>query len=107
MPERITKPTLRLLEVMLTDPSRDWYGLELMDFASLRSGTVYPILHRLETDGWLTSAREEVDPVDAGRPRRRLYRLTATGEAAARALLSRPGTERLTVGPLLPEGAMR
>jgi PadR family transcriptional regulator PadR len=80
----MTKQTLRLLAVLLTDPRRDWYGLELMDFAALRSGTAYPILHRLQTDGWLTSTREQIDPAEAGRPQRRLYRLTASGERAAR-----------------------
>ncbi len=41
----------------------------------LPEGTVYPALHRLESAGLLDSAWETV----AGR-RRRLYRLTATGQ---------------------------
>jgi DNA-binding PadR family transcriptional regulator len=53
------------------------------------SGTVYPLLRRLEDKGWLSSRWEDVDPAAAGRPRRRLYRLTGEGEAAARAELLR------------------
>jgi PadR family transcriptional regulator, regulatory protein PadR len=83
MPERFTKQTLALLQVLLTDPTREWYGLELMELAGLSSGTTYPILHRLDSDGWLSAAPENVDPSHAGRPRRRLYKLTAMGERAA------------------------
>lgn len=105
MPERMTKPTLRLLEVMLGDPAREWYGLELMDVASLTSGTVYPLLHRLESDGWLSSAREAVSPVEIGRPRRRLYRLTATGEKAARTVVRSRSVRAPGLGFGLPRGA--
>jgi PadR family transcriptional regulator PadR len=84
MPERITKPTLSLLETFLADPPRSWYGLELMGRTGLKSGTVYPILHRLANDGWLSVNQEDVDPVTEGRPRRRLYVLTGVGEANAR-----------------------
>jgi PadR family transcriptional regulator, regulatory protein PadR len=83
MPQRITKPTLRLLEIFLADPRRSWYGLELMDRAELKSGTVYPILHRLTTDGWLAVRQEEIDPAVEGRPQRRLYVLTGVGEIGA------------------------
>jgi PadR family transcriptional regulator, regulatory protein PadR len=84
----MTRQTTRLLEALLGDPTREWYGLELMGLADLASGTAYPLLHRLEADGWLASTREEVDPSREGRPRRRLYRLTALGEGAAREALA-------------------
>jgi PadR family transcriptional regulator PadR len=44
---------------------------------ALAEGTVYPVLHRLEAEGLLTSAWSTV----AGR-RRRVYRLTRRGRAA-------------------------
>ena len=95
----MTRQTLHLLEVLISDPARDWYGLELMDQAELRSGTVYPLLHRLQADGWLTSVREEIDPSREGRPRRRLYRLTALGQTQARKALARnPETPRKASG---------
>lgn len=91
MPQRLTRQTLRLLGVLVADPCHEWYGLELMERAGLSSGTIYPLLHRLEHDGWLASTREDVDPSRAGRPRRRLYRLTALGQTAASdALAGRP-----------------
>lgn len=41
-------------------------------------GTLYPILRRMETNGWLAS---EVDPA-GGSHARRYYRLTPAGQAA-------------------------
>jgi DNA-binding PadR family transcriptional regulator len=90
MPEpRMTIPTQRVLEVLLDDPQRDLYGLEIGDAAGLRSGTVHPILARLEGYGWLVSRWEEVDASAEGRPARRYYRLTPDGVQAARAALAR------------------
>lgn len=87
MPQRITEQTLRLLNALLDDPTRGRYGLELMESTALSSGTAYPILHRLEDEGWLESRAEEVEPRTLGRPRRRLYWLTGLGEMEAKALL--------------------
>jgi PadR family transcriptional regulator len=81
---RITLPVLRILRALLEDPTAAWYGPELAKVAELKSGTIYPALARLEAAGWLSSAWEDVDPSEAGRPRRRLYRLTGEGEVAAR-----------------------
>lgn len=88
MPQRVTEQTMRLLEALLEEPLAERYGLELMERAQLASGTAYPILHRLEEDGWLESGQEAIDPSAAGRPRRRLYRLTALGEAQAKTLVN-------------------
>jgi PadR family transcriptional regulator, regulatory protein PadR len=46
----------------------------------LKEGTLYPVLYRLEKDGYL-KARWETDKEAAGRrgPRRRLYQLTRKG----------------------------
>ncbi len=57
------------------------YGFEIMEATGLPSGTVYPVLRRLERGGFLVSTWE--DPAVAladGRPRRRMYKLT--GQAA-------------------------
>ena len=46
-------------------------------------GTLYKALDRLEKRGFLASHWEDADiAVDEGRPRRRLYTVTAAGEAA-------------------------
>ena len=86
---RMTIPTQRVLEALLEDPAAERYGLEIGSVAGLRSGTVHPILARLEAYGWLSSRWEDVDPSAEGRPPRRYYRLTAAGAEAARAALAR------------------
>ena len=49
------------------------------DTAGLPSGTIHPILGRLERLGWVESRWEDIDPSQAGRPARRYYRLTTDG----------------------------
>lgn len=86
----MTRPTLLVLQTLLSDQSRHWYGLELCRETGLLSGTVYPIIARLEREGWVASRWE--DPMlqeREGRPRRRYYWVTATGVAEASALLLR------------------
>ena len=85
----MTIPTQRVLEALLEDPQRELYGIEIGDRAELRSGTVHPILARLEGIGWLESRWEDIDPQAEGRPARRYYRLTAEGVQAARTSLAR------------------
>jgi PadR family transcriptional regulator, regulatory protein PadR len=84
---RVSFQTLKLLRVFLDDPSAQRYGLQLASEADLKTGTIYPALARLEQAGWLESHWESVNPARQGRPRRRLYRLTALGEQTAAALL--------------------
>ncbi|GAA3174042.1 hypothetical protein GCM10010531_29540 [Blastococcus jejuensis] len=85
----MTIPTQLVLEALLADPQRELYGLEIGDAAGLRSGTVHPILARLEGYGWLSSRWEDIDSSAEGRPARRYYLLTADGVHAARAALAR------------------
>lgn len=82
---RVTVAVARVLAVFLEDVTVDRYGLDLMRFSGYPSGTLYPILLRLEKSGWLTSSWESVDPVTTGRPARRYYRLTPDGVVQARA----------------------
>ena len=86
---RMTIPTQRVLQALLDEPARERYGREIGTAAGLRSGTVHPILARLEGCGWLSSRWEDVDSGAEGRPARRYYRLTAGGAPAARAALAR------------------
>ena len=85
----MTIPTQLVLEALVVDPGRELYGVEIGELATLRSGTVHPILARLEGVGWLSSRWEAIDPQVEGRPPRRYYRLTADGALAARAALAR------------------
>jgi PadR family transcriptional regulator PadR len=76
---RMSLQSLRVLEAFLADPVEQLSGADVQRCSGLASGTLYPILLRLESAGWFVSRWETVDPVKAGRPRRRLYRLTPTG----------------------------
>lgn len=84
----MTLATLQVLATLLADPLGEHYGLELCRAAGLPGGTVYPILARLESAGWLVGAWEDIDEAAEGRRRRRYYRLTASGREWAGATLS-------------------
>jgi DNA-binding PadR family transcriptional regulator len=85
----MTTPTQLVLRAMLEDPTREMYGLEICGAAGLASGTIHPILARLEQVGWLESYWEDADPHEEGRPRRRYYRFTRDGAELARHALAR------------------
>ncbi|MEU9887942.1 PadR family transcriptional regulator [Sphaerisporangium sp. NPDC051011] len=93
-PLRLTRPTAAVLAALLADPTRELYGLQLMASTGLDSGTLYPMLRRLESRGWLTSRLEDLDPREEGRPRRCYFRLTPDGAEQARARLSSAATSR-------------
>ena len=76
---RMSLQTLRVLEAFLDNPLEQLSGSDVHQRCHITSGTLYPILLRLEGAGWLVSRWEAIDPSIAGRPRRRLYRLTSTG----------------------------
>lgn len=78
-PVRLSLQTLKVLEAFLEDPTAELAGADVRKRGHLSSGTLYPILLRLESAGWLVSRWEKVDPATVGRPRRRLYRVTPTG----------------------------
>ncbi|MGW0807548.1 PadR family transcriptional regulator [Nonomuraea sp. NPDC002799] len=84
----MTLPTQLVLRALLEDPTREMYGLEICRAAGLAPGTIHPILVRFEGIGWLESHPEDVDPHEAGRPRRRYYRLTTHGAELARDALA-------------------
>ena len=101
---RMTIATQRVLQALLDAPDEDLYGLVIGEAAGLASGTVHPILARLEAIHWVESRWEDVDPSQQGRPVRRYYRLTGVGAPAAREALS--GVRRPRgVTQLRPKGA--
>lgn len=105
---RMTGPTQQVLREFLADPAAEMYGLELCKAVELAPGTVHPILYRFEEIGWLESRFEEIDPSDAGRPRRRYYRLTPDGAELARDALARvhkPQRQQVGLRPGLAGGA--
>jgi PadR family transcriptional regulator len=59
------------------------YGFDIMDAAELPSGTVYPVLGRLERDGYVRSKWESQTVAQREkRPPRRYYEITASGSRA-------------------------
>lgn len=84
---RMTIPTQLVLQALVETDEE--YGAQLGAQTHLPSGTVHPILARLEGLGWVVSRWEDVDPATEGRPARRYYRLTTAGRAEARAALVR------------------
>jgi PadR family transcriptional regulator len=87
---RMTLQTQLVLHALLRRPAAERYGLELCAETGLPSGTIYPIVARLERAGWVESRWEDPNEhITRGRPRRRYYRLTDGGAAQVRAALSR------------------
>lgn len=84
---RLTYPTSLVLVAL----SRGYrYGFDIIEACGLPSGTVYPILRRLEDEGLLRSRWEGVRTArDEQRPPRRYYQLTATGARALGMVLER------------------
>lgn len=82
---RITGPTLKVFGAFWERPTQPISGSEITRATGLASGTLYPILFRLEQAGWLESEWEDVDPSEVKRPRRRLYRMTGLGQESIRA----------------------
>lgn len=99
---RMTIPTQLVLRALLMEPTREMYGLEICSLAGLASGTIHPILARLEGIGWLESRWEDVDPGAVGRPRRRYYRLSSDGTERARNALARARTSVAALPGLRP-----
>ncbi|HEX8693989.1 MAG TPA: PadR family transcriptional regulator [Longimicrobium sp.] len=75
----LTYPTALVLRA-LAEGCR--YGFDVMDATGLASGTVYPLLRRLEALGFVTADWEGEEAARRdGRPARRYYQLTAEGAA--------------------------
>lgn len=91
---RMTGATQLVLRELLADPAAEKYGLEICKAVGLASGTVHPLLYKFENLGWLESRFEAIDPSEAGRPRRRFYRLTPDGAEFAREALARAHRSR-------------
>jgi PadR family transcriptional regulator PadR len=98
---RLTPQTIGVLRVLLEAPATPRYGLDIARQVGLKTGTVHPILTRLQQAGWIDAFWEDsADHEDASRsrPRRRYYRFTSDGAEAARhaiaettSIASRPG----------------
>jgi DNA-binding PadR family transcriptional regulator len=98
---RLSRETLLVLD-KFTERASDWrYGYELSRETGLKSGTLYPILMRLENYGLLEArwvATEE------GVPPRHTYRLTPNGLELARTQLAEARPRWVARQPALSRG---
>jgi DNA-binding PadR family transcriptional regulator len=85
---RLTHASLKVLRAFLDSPAVKLSGADIHKRSGVFTGTLYPLLLRFEAAGWMTSEWEDIDPKEAGRPRKRFYRLTPTGLARANAALA-------------------
>jgi PadR family transcriptional regulator PadR len=84
-PRRLSPETVLVLERFLEQPT-DWrYGYELSQITGLKSGTLYPILMRLEKHALLEACWVTTED---GVPPRHTYRLTPNGLELARTRLA-------------------
>lgn len=80
----ITPRMATVLKIFLEDPSQPRYGFELMKLTEIKSGSLYPMLAKLEEAGWLTRGKEDIDARAAGRPARTNYTITGAAAVVAR-----------------------
>jgi DNA-binding PadR family transcriptional regulator len=88
---RITYPTALVLQALIDGRH---HGFDIMDATGLPSGTVYPILRRLDAEGYVRSRWEKDGRARREqRPPRRYYELTSGGGTFAREAIARFRTE--------------
>ena len=74
----LTLPTTLVLQALAVGHH---HGFDVMDATRLPSGTVYPMLRRLEKEGLVKAKWEDARTArDEQRPPRRYYELTGEGE---------------------------
>lgn len=74
---------LQLLRLLTSDQSQEYSGADMTRELGIVSGTLYPLLARMELEGLVESRWEDGDPKEMGRPRRRYYRITGIGASVA------------------------
>jgi PadR family transcriptional regulator PadR len=89
---RMTHATVQAALALMENPTGKQWGYELSKRSGVRTGVLYPILHRMLAEGWLTDGWEEQP--DLRRPPRRFYELTDAGARELGALLARAQTDR-------------
>jgi len=79
---RLSRQTLEILQALLVRPGQWQHGYAISKATGIASGTLYPILMRLDKLGWLETSWE--DGRVPGRPPRHQYRLSANGREWAK-----------------------
>ena len=79
---RISGKPLEILLFLSNFPQESFAGYSLSKTLGIPSGTLYPLLVKLEKAGLLDSQWENGDPQELGRPRRRYYTINGQGIAS-------------------------
>ncbi len=78
-----TRTLIRLMEHAIHVFPREFTGYELIKDKKMFSGTLYPLIRRLEREGYLSRRFEEKNELDDGRPARKFLKLTEKGRQLA------------------------
>lgn len=93
--KRALSPQADALLAEMARAPRHWHhGYELTKVLGIKSGTLYPLLMRLQSQGYLEAEWRDAD--GPGRPARHAYRLTADGLQVAQ------GVSATATAPLKP-----
>lgn len=84
---QLTTQTIKVLAALMSGEELELSGAQIARSTQLASGTLYPILMRLEQAGLVESRWEIEEPSELGRPRRRFYRVTGMGARKAKAAI--------------------
>ncbi|MFX1819629.1 MarR family transcriptional regulator [Pseudarthrobacter sp. CC4] len=98
---RVTPATALVLEALLSADSV--WGLHIVKDVGKKPGTVYPILDRLESAGWVQGEWDSSE--ERKGPRRRYYRLLAEARPLAQEYVAAQQA-KLTPSPLPPSPAI-
>jgi hypothetical protein len=106
-PRILSKPSATILRMFVDDPRAELFGFQILKETGIPPGTLYPALRALAEDReFLLHRLEDIDPVEAKRPARRLYRLNIDNAGAARAALAEVANRRSTTARM-PTGSRR
>ena len=84
---KLTYPTTLVLDALAQGVR---HGFDIIDLTALPSGTVYPILRRLEREALVSAHWEDAAIAhDEQRPPRRYYELTDSGKTVLKTALAR------------------
>jgi PadR family transcriptional regulator PadR len=101
---RLTPQTIAVLRALLSTPATPRWGRDIAKETGLKSGTLHPILARLEQAGWVASRWEEpAAHEDQGRPRRRYYYFAPGGAQTAQFAIAEATASASTQGRLHPQ----
>jgi PadR family transcriptional regulator, regulatory protein PadR len=84
---RKTYALVQVAQALMEDPTGQHWGYDLSKRAGIRSGVLYPILHRMLDEGWLADGWEDRTQLSRKRPPRRYYELTDKGRRELGAVL--------------------